>query len=610
MVYKNVTANGNLLFELYNDDIKHYDPDIDMRIGLYISPADIPGVGDIDGDGDMDVLSFDVGGGNITFYSNQSQEVYGHSDSFNMVVATYCWGRFMESDNNDSIIFAPRCFLFKKGQHAGSNMLPIDMDDDGDMDLLLADVSSKHITLLENGWNPRSGAPHVKDTMIGATYSWPKNTKPVELDLFPSIHWCDLDFDGVNDLVLAPGSQEERFVVYNTWQYRNKGTNKKPVFEFVRDDFIQGQTIETGERSYPALFDHDHDGDQDLFVASPSPYTNFEYDSAFYRIYYYQNIGSPDRPLFELADTDFLGLTKHKYPYAHPTFGDADNDGSPDLLIGLVNGRIAFFKNMALPTSTPKWEWQSDDFMDIKVSNNAAPFVHDVNRDGKMDLILGDFVGKVAYYAWDKASGKLALKNDNWLEINVGTVSIGFSKPVMGDFDSDGEDELIVADNFGRLNYYNDLDLANNTATLERDKIYSEVTNTSYYHDFGREPIPAVGHLNGDKHLDLLLGNYRGGLYFLEGYADSGIGMINSPARSNIQVYPNPVHEVLHVRWDGQDKLGYLVITGLSGKTACKAWVENGSALPVGHLPQGVYVLRVQFNDGSFYATKLVKPAY
>jgi hypothetical protein len=33
MVYKNVTANGNLLFELYNDDIKHYDPDIDMRIG-------------------------------------------------------------------------------------------------------------------------------------------------------------------------------------------------------------------------------------------------------------------------------------------------------------------------------------------------------------------------------------------------------------------------------------------------------------------------------------------------------------------------------------------------------------------------------------------------
>ena len=40
----------------------------------------------------------------------------------------------------------------------------------------------------------------------------------------------------------------------------------------------------------------------------------------------------------------------------------------------------------------------TNNYSNIDVGNNAAPQLVDVNRDGKLDLIVGNYVGKIRYY--------------------------------------------------------------------------------------------------------------------------------------------------------------------------------------------------------------------
>ena len=48
---------------------------------LYISSIDIPAFVDIDGDGDIDVLTFNIGGQQVEYHKNTSMENYGIPDS-------------------------------------------------------------------------------------------------------------------------------------------------------------------------------------------------------------------------------------------------------------------------------------------------------------------------------------------------------------------------------------------------------------------------------------------------------------------------------------------------------------------------------------------------
>ncbi|MGB0429454.1 MAG: FG-GAP repeat domain-containing protein [Bacteroidia bacterium] len=468
MVYKNKSTSNKLIFELYNDDVMYYDTDINFYTPLFVAPSDVPAVDDIDGDGDLDLLSFDSGGGNLTYYQNQSVETYGHKDSFNFIVPTYCWGRFQESDTSNEIVFAPTCYLYKKKKHAGSNMLTIDYDNDGDKDLLLSDVAYKTVLLLENGWNPNSTNGHNRDTIIKAHTNFPSSVNPVQVDLFPTISSCDIDFDGVNDLLFAPSSQEENFVVMNTWAYLNKGSKAKPKFEFLGNDFLQNQTIDKGEFSRPAVMDADGDGDLDLFVCAPRPYTNFEYDKAYYKLSYYENIGDSSKAIYELKDDDFLNLTEKEYTTVYPVFGDADNNGTIDLLLGLENGRIAFYSNANMPDQIADFSFVTGSYQSIKVSGHAAPCVYDINHDGDNDLLIGGLNGKLAYYEWDNTLDSLILETDEFLEINVGhpTAGIGFSVPRIGNIDGKDGDEIVVANSFGFIKYFYDIDIENNKSSL------------------------------------------------------------------------------------------------------------------------------------------------
>ncbi|MEZ4938990.1 MAG: VCBS repeat-containing protein, partial [Crocinitomicaceae bacterium] len=75
-LYKNIgNATSGLQFELIDNLI--FTLFYGTPVNLYVSAGDIPGIIDIDGDGDLDVLTFGVAGSTVEYHKNYSMELYG-----------------------------------------------------------------------------------------------------------------------------------------------------------------------------------------------------------------------------------------------------------------------------------------------------------------------------------------------------------------------------------------------------------------------------------------------------------------------------------------------------------------------------------------------------
>lgn len=75
-VWKNISSAGNLQFTLQTSALKSsYCAAV---LNLALTGVDIPTIDDIDGDGDLDILTYDAGGINMQYHVNQSKELgYG-----------------------------------------------------------------------------------------------------------------------------------------------------------------------------------------------------------------------------------------------------------------------------------------------------------------------------------------------------------------------------------------------------------------------------------------------------------------------------------------------------------------------------------------------------
>ena len=127
---------------------------------VYITAQDYPAIDDIDGDGDLDILTFALGGGHVYLYDNQSVEMGYGADSLIFELEDDCWGRFYESgisveiDLSDDIDICSNGFHDDDNEaeirHAGSTLLTFDNDEDGDKEVLLGDISFNNLNLLTN----------------------------------------------------------------------------------------------------------------------------------------------------------------------------------------------------------------------------------------------------------------------------------------------------------------------------------------------------------------------------------------------------------------------------------------------------------------------------
>lgn len=615
-VYKNVSDNMLKFERVVYPYLKTFQEN--GYVNLLVTNVDYPGIADIDHDGDLDILTFWGLGSFVNYQRNMSMELYGNADSLTYVLEEYCWGRFAENDESNALYF-DTCFtervenplLIKGERHTGSSLLLLDLDKDTVMDLLLGDIDYPNIFALNNDGTKKHAFIGSADT------AYPSVQNKINMYSLPAAAFIDVNNDLKKDLLVSPftpgleAAENKRSVLY----YKNTGANDKPFFNYVTKSFLQDEMIDQGSGAYPVLYDWNKDGLMDLMVGNYGFYQYAYYDE-FYnlhavyesRIGYFQNTGTETSPRFQLLDADVAGLSFLKTTGLIPTFDDLDKDGLTDILCGSENGKLILVMNRG----NKVFDVVSDNFSGIDVGEFSAPQLFDLNKDGLLDLIIGEKAGNLNYYqnTGSPASPVFEYVTDSLGKINVTNYNIswdGYSVPCFFRFE-DGVTRLVVGSEQGKIFYYTDID--NNLSgawTLSDLNGYLNTSGLSF--DEGIRTAAAVGDLFKDGKPEMIKGNYSGGMEYINGSADVSQGINNgqSSKYNAIQIFPNPAKDhITFLRTTNQSEI-QIEIRSISGtklsETNLNVGNEQSISLGVGQLSAGIYILIVR-DDKSIRAGK------
>jgi hypothetical protein len=574
-------------------------------LNLYVSSADIPAIVDVDLDGDIDILTYHISGEYLQYHKNLSQETYGHSDSLMYELKNECWGGFREDVNSNTVFLNDQTAPCQAGNvpnpqlkpndaekaHAGSTVLAIDMDGNGVKDLLLGDVAYPSINFLTNGGT----TVNSNSLMISANPNFPSNTTPIAMQLFPAAFWLDVDFDNKKDLLVAPNAKNVSENETSVMKYKNTASNSTPNFVFETKAFLQEDMIEHGTGSIPVLTDIDNDGLIDLFVANFFSYKPTLMKES--RIAYYKNTGTNTNPTYTFIDNDFINLSQSGLGLRMaPTFGDLNNDGKKDILLGLENGTICYFQNTtsgATPTfSAPVVNYQDNLGQVINVGQYASPQLFDLNKDGKLDLLIGKKTGELVYY---ENIGSLAQPIFKLTNSNLGNVDVsnttspdGFSVPFF--FTHLDTTYLLVGSLEGPIHFYDSIE-QNLTPGTSFRTISSNFLNQGK--NIGGYSACALADLDDDSNLDLFIGQDLGGLFYLENDSLSNLGLNNAiQILPEINIYPNPANDKITIISSTYlNELDILIYTSTGKLIDTKKVEQNKTDLSIRELTPGMYIL-------------------
>jgi len=608
--YKNISTT-HLEFVLDTISIKsNYNPDgAPSFINLYLSATDIPAIDDIDGDGDLDILTFSILGSYIEYHKNLSMETTGSCNSFTYELSNNCWGFFKENNSNNSVTLYDTCQwninnpqkLSGGNKHSGSTLFTLDVDGNNSKDLVLGDISFNNFTMLTNS----DISPNLDHSSVTAQDSlFPQNnstTIATNIEIFPAGFYLDVNNDSIKDLIASPNCSSGCKNNNNIWYYNNTGADNNPNFNFETDAFLQSSMIEVGEGAHPVFFDYNADGLMDIIIGNYG-----EHDSSLNQLYkaglwLYKNIGTAINPSYQLITKDFANISTINLDITasiptlglHPTFKDLDGDNDLDMMLGDYNGKIHYFTNTAGAGNTAVFTLTNPDYLHIDVGNNATPLLYDLDNDGLNDLIIGKRTGTFSYY---KNIGSTSIPDFSLITDSLGKIKTkrvfdfyGNSSPFI--IDSAGTTQLFSGSANGSIYKFGNID-GNLTGTFSADSVVEQIWT-------GINSIVSIADINNDNLLDMLIGNQSGGLTYYDGSETVDIKEIKTI--NGINLYPNPTNGVIRIDL-GNNTLNNATIQviDLLGKIIqTKRASAQKTTINLSNYSKGIYLVKFSNKIGS-----------
>lgn len=630
LVYKNTSVADVLNFELMV-----YPFLTSWQGGGYtnilVTYADWPAITDLDGDGDLDILTFWGLGSFVEMHKNLSMEKHGVPDSLDYEETQVCWGYFAENDESN-VIYLDTCVgkrwqianFDRKMPHTGSTFLVNDLDGDGVKDLLLGDVDYPTVVKLMNGGTSEDAF------MISQTFDFPAGSKKVDLYSMPVMAYLDVNNNGVKDLIVSPFDPgiytSENF--NSVWMYENAGTNDNPDFFFKTDRFLQNETIDVGSAAYPVLQDLTADGLEDLVIGNFGFYDSSWMDewlilhsSYTSRITVFENVGTYETPAYQLIDYDLANASQLELTGLIPAFGDLDGDGDTDMLLGNENGTLIYFENTAGTTNPAEFEYREDLYQGINVGAYSAPQLIDLDRDGLPDLVIGEKKGNLNYYrnAGDVYNPVFTYVTDSLGKVNVTDYNIsydGFSVPYF--FERNDKYELIVGSEQGKIFYFKDIEGNLGGKFIESDSLFALVDTVPMRIDEGLRSAAIISDIDHNGRLDMIAGNYAGGLRYYNGIDPNVSPGVKPSIDEDVvcDIFPNPVKDVLHIQIKKypDHSFVYIRVIDIKGKPVQEfSSSKTGTLfLNVAELVSGIYfaeimLVKSQGKEVGLFSRKFVK---
>ena len=304
---------------------------------IHVDPQDYSGFyyytlvssGDLDGDGDLDLVTGSTG-------------VYLH---YFENTGTASAPEFTKRSGADNPFDG-----FDLG--LATNSVLADLDDDGDLDLISGSGRS-YLAYLENtgtasapAFTQRTGSSNPVDGIASGAH------------ISPAL--ADLDGDG--DLDLLTGNQQGELAYFE-----NTGSDASPDFSKRTGTTNPFNTISAEVHTDPEFADIDNDGDVDLILWN-----------WYGKLNYFENTGSATAPVFTQRTGDDMPLNIIAGSYAPPELADLDGDGDLDLVAMHNSVELRYFVNDGT-TSEP-------DFILEQLGGPAALTLYDTGGSDTLDL--------------------------------------------------------------------------------------------------------------------------------------------------------------------------------------------------------------------------------
>ncbi|WP_125932463.1 T9SS type A sorting domain-containing protein [Hymenobacter glacialis] len=625
-VFRNVLVNGRPSFQLATNQIR-FSGSFAGTANLTVGGYNLPAIQDVNGDGKLDIMTYDfISASFIELYLNTSPGTCGGALTFS--IATDNWGKLQACGGCASYMFNNQpCFAARPAHTGGHSLLLLDLDGDGDQDLLDGrDNCPELVSLLNQG---TAAAPVL--TQAGISASFPSAATPVRVPVFPAGYSIDANFDGRPDLVVAPNMLNniaDQVSLRNHVQlFENTAPSGAPAFAYRPAGFLQNDMIDVSEGAAPALGDLDGDGLPDLLIGNHADRVGNVYRAT---LTYYRNVGTRTRPVFRFVTDDYLGLSARGLEGLKPVLVDLNRDGALDLAYAAWNkttNAIYYILNTAAAGQQVAFNAANAVSLNpqgatttgvLPYARGDMPTFTDVDNDGYVDLLIGTNEtrepGMSLRYFRNRGSGTLdnafVLVDNDFGRIRTATGGRPFNLSAsVADVDGDGQPDLLTADASGLLRFFSNYRAQTNIFAERTDILYNPLSGQYETTQLGRENAShtalATADVNGDGAPELFIGTQAGGILTYSTRNRTVTAAQTPAARAlALSIYPNPATATVTVETAKPTRISVLDLSGRVVRTTAIA--QRRQNLDLNGLASGVYLVRAQGADGSAAVQRLL----